>query len=55
MVTIIKKGSSARKIQIKLEKMTKGKRNKGIASLCGSIQMDTDPSELQKKWRNEWK
>ncbi len=55
MVTVIKKGSSAKKVLEKVEKLKKDKENKGISRLCGNTKLKSDPLKLQKQWRYEWK
>ena len=54
MVTIIKKGTSPGKIRLALKKRTGKIKSPDLKKYCGLISLDTDPTELQKRWRNEW-
>jgi hypothetical protein len=54
MVTIIKKGSTQRRINQALKKL---RTTKGLDAFkfCGSIHLQEDPLSIQKKMRNEWR
>jgi len=54
MVTTIKKGTSREKILIALKKRLVKIKSPDLIKYCGSISLNEDPMELQKKWRNEW-
>ena len=54
MVTTIKKGTSRDKILLALKKREIKIKSPDLKKYCGSITLDEDPLELQKKWRNEW-
>jgi hypothetical protein len=54
MVTIIKKGTSKEKILIALSKRTIKIKGPDLKKYCGSISLQEDPMELQKKMRDEW-
>jgi len=53
MVTTIKKGTSPEKILIALKKRQVKIKSPDLKKYCGSISLNEDPIELQKKWRNE--
>jgi len=55
MITVIKKGASAKAVKQKLEKHTKAAKKDDLRKYCGVISLKKDPVELQKEWRNEWK
>lgn len=55
MITVIKKGSDPKKVSEKLEKHYKDHKKGKIKSLCGVLNLKTDPVVLQRKWRDEWK
>lgn len=54
MVTTIKKGTSRDKILESLKKHPAKVKGPDLKKYCGSISLQADPMELQKKWRNEW-
>lgn len=54
MVTTIKKGTSREKIQLALKKRPMKIKGPDLKKYCGSITLQEDPMDLQKKWRNEW-
>lgn len=53
MAIVITKGSSKKEIQKKLSKISKSSKRE-LRKLCGSLKLEFDPLELQKKWRDEW-
>ena len=53
MVTVIKKGTTPKRLLEKIDSIQK-KKNKDIKALCGSVKLEKDPLELQKRWRDEW-
>ena len=53
MVTIIKKGSSAKEIERKMRKAISGRRSKGIMKYAGKLKIDIEPLDYQKKMRDE--
>ena len=55
MVTVIKKGSSAKSVKQKIEKHINSKKKFDLKKYCGVISLKKDPLELQKEWRDEWK
>jgi len=56
MITVIKKGSSAKTVREQYRKHRKaGEEKNDIRRLCGTISLKKDPLELQKEWRDEWK
>ena len=54
MITTIKKGTSREKILTALKKRRVKIKSPDLKKYCGSISLNEDPMELQKKWRNEW-
>ena len=56
MVTVIKSGTSKEEIERLLESHSnkKNKKKIDIKKYCGILNLEEDPLELQKKWRNEW-
>jgi len=54
MVTTIKKGTSSEKIRLALKKRPVNVKSIDLKKYCGSISLDQDPLEMQKKWRDEW-
>jgi hypothetical protein len=54
MVTIIKKGSTQRRINQALKKL---RTQKGLDAFkfCGSIRLNEDALSIQKKMRDEWR
>ena len=54
MVTTIKKGTSPEKIKLALKKRTVKSKRPDLKKYCGSISLEEDPMEIQKKLRNEW-
>ena len=54
MVTTIKKGTSKEKIQLALKNRRVKIKTPDLKKYCGSISLQEDPLEMQKKWRNEW-
>ncbi|SHJ83389.1 hypothetical protein SAMN05444280_13328 [Tangfeifania diversioriginum] len=54
MVTTIKKGTSRKKIIDVLKKRKTKTKGLDLKKYCGSISLEEDPLEMQKKWRNEW-
>jgi len=55
MATVIKKGSSKSEILKSIRKAIGKRPNKGLMKLAGSLKVDIDPLEYQKKLRDEWK
>ena len=58
MVTIIKKGTSKEKIKSLMKQRPKNKPRRQKIDLhkyCGTIRLEQDPMDMQKKWRDEWK
>jgi hypothetical protein len=55
MATIIKKGSSKSEIVESIRKAAGKRPDKGLLKLAGSLKVDIDPLEYQKKLRDEWK
>jgi len=55
MVTIIKKGSSPRRIKKALQTVKKPQKTLRAKIYCGLIKLPEDALEIQKKLRNEWK
>ncbi len=53
MVTTIKKGTSPEKIKLALKKRTVKSKSPDLKKYCGSISLEEDPMEIQKKLRNE--
>jgi hypothetical protein len=54
MVTTIKKGTTREKIIDVLKKRKVKTKGLDLKKYCGSISLEEDPLEMQKKWRNEW-
>ena len=54
MVTTIKKGTSREKILKALKQRPVKVKSPDLKKYCGSISLDQDPLEMQKKWRDEW-
>lgn len=54
MITIIEKGTSGEKIRQALKKRPAKIKKIDLKKYCGSISLQEDPLEIQKKWRNEW-
>jgi hypothetical protein len=54
VITTIKKGTSSEKIRLALKKRTAIVKSPDLKKYCGSISLDQDPLEMQKKWRDEW-
>jgi len=54
MVTTIKKGTSREKIMNILRKRKSKTKGIDLKKYCGSISLNEDPLEMQKKWRDEW-
>lgn len=56
MVTILKKGSDINTIKSVMEKVSKGKPNKGFdaAKYAGTVKFVEDGLAFQKRLRNEW-
>jgi len=54
MITTIEKGTSGDKIRQTLKKRPAKIKNIDLKKYCGSISLQIDPLEMQKKWRNEW-
>jgi hypothetical protein len=54
MVTTIKRGTSREKILLALKKRPVKIKSPDLKKYCGSISLNEDPMELQKKWRDEW-
>ena len=54
MVTIIKKGTSREQILKALKKRQVKVKSPDLKKYCGSISLQEDPLEMQKKWRDEW-
>lgn len=54
MITTIKKGTSSEKIRLALKKIPAKVKSPDLNKYCGSISLDQDPLEMQKKWRDEW-
>ena len=55
MVTIIKKGMKKKEIHSLLTGKTGNKKNVDVKKYCGVIKLREDPSQVQKKMRDEWK
>lgn len=55
MATVIKKGSSKSEIAKSIRKATGKHPEKEFLKLAGSLKMDIDPLEFQKKLHDEWK
>lgn len=53
MVTVIKKGSNRKEIEKALSKL-RSKKKFNAYKYCGTVKLDQDPLEIQKKMRNEW-
>ena len=53
MVTVIKKGSNKKEIEIALSKI-KSKKKFDAYKYCGTIKLEEDPLEIQKRMRDEW-
>ena len=49
-----KKGTSREKIMQALKKRPVKIKSPDLNKYCGSISLDEDPLEMQKKWRDEW-
>jgi hypothetical protein len=54
MITTIKKGTSTEKIRLALKKRQVKTNSPDLKKYCGSISLQEDPLEMQKKWRDEW-
>jgi hypothetical protein len=54
MVTTIKKGTSREKIMHVLRNRKLKTKGIDLKKYCGSISLNEDPLEMQKKWRDEW-
>jgi hypothetical protein len=56
MVTIIKRGSSLETLNSILVKLAE-KKNKGLNAkmFCGTLKLEEDSLNIQKKLRDEWK
>ena len=54
MITTIKKVTSSEKIRLALKKRLGKVKSPDLKKYCGSISLDQDPLEMQKKWRDEW-
>ena len=54
MVTTIKKGTSREKIMDVLRNRKSKTKGIDLKKYCGSISLNEDPLEMQKKWRDEW-
>ena len=52
MITTIKKGTSTEKIRLALKKRQVKTNSPDLKKYCGSISMQEDPLEMQKKWRD---
>lgn len=57
MVVIIKKGYTKKEIEALMERHQKEKKKKGVdlKKYLGSIKLNEDPLDIQKKLRDEWK
>jgi hypothetical protein len=53
MITTIKKGTSTEKIRLALRNRPTKIKGPDLKKYCGSISLQEDPLELQKKWRDE--
>lgn len=53
MVTIIKKGSNKKEIEKALSKLRSTKEFDAY-KYCGTVKLDEDPLEIQKRMRDEW-
>lgn len=54
MITTIKKGTSSEKIRLALKERPTKVKSPDLKKYLGSISLDQDPLEMQKKWRDEW-
>ena len=54
MVTTIKKGTSREKIRLALKKRIVKINGPDLKKYLGSISLQKDPLEMQKRWRDEW-
>lgn len=54
MITTIKKGTSSKNIRLALKKRPVTVKSPDLKKYCGSISLEQDPLEMQKKWRDEW-
>jgi hypothetical protein len=54
MITTIEKGTSSAKIREALKKRVVKIKGPDLKKYCGSISLQADPLEMQKKDRNEW-
>ena len=54
MITTIEKGTSVEKIRQALKKRPVKIKSIDLKKYCGSISLQVDPLEMQKKWRDEW-
>jgi len=56
MITKVKKGMKKKEIDSLLEKHRNSKKRKtDIKKYCGLLELNEDPSVIQKNLRNEWK
>ena len=53
MVTVIKKGSNKKEIEEALSKLRSTKKFDAY-KYCGTVKLNEDPLEIQKKMRDEW-
>ncbi|MEX2345445.1 MAG: hypothetical protein WD604_07520 [Balneolaceae bacterium] len=54
MVTVIKKGSSAKSVIEKYQKHIKASQKEPVKKYCGILTLKKDPVKLQKEWRDDW-
>jgi len=56
MVTVVKKGTSKKKILMLIKKVFEDKKNNGIdaSKYLGKIKIFSNPVQIQKELRNEW-
>ena len=54
MITTIEKGTPVEKIRLALKRRPSKIKSPNLKKYCGSISLQEDPLEMQKKWRDEW-
>lgn len=54
MVTVIKKGTPLEEIKKKVDAIVSKSRRSNIRKYAGSVKLNIDPLEWQKKIRDEW-
>lgn len=55
MVTVIKKGTSFKRINKALENLKKPQKVLNASKYCGTIRLSKDAMKIQSELRNEWK